>query len=74
MVSEARTNAVISLFKIIVTKGKQQLELAEHLNYLKQLHVKTDMLFRQTGIFQMSPYEEDCLKHSDARIKQIVVD
>jgi len=41
MVSEVRTDAVLRLFKIMVTKGKTRLELAEHLNYLKNLQIKT---------------------------------
>ena len=58
----------------MVTKGKQHLELQEHLNYLKQLQIKTDMVFRQTGILQMTQDEENYLKYSDSRIKSIVVD
>ena len=46
MVSEIRTNAVLNLFKLMVAKGKQHLELQEHLNYLKQLQIKTNMVYR----------------------------
>lgn len=74
MVSEIRTNAVLNLFKLMVAKGKQHLELQEHLNYLKQLQIKTNMVYRQTGMLQMSQTERDCIKFSDLRIKSIVID
>ena len=51
VVSELRTNAVLSLFKIMVNKGKQRMELQEHLNYLKNLKIKTDLVRRQTGVY-----------------------
>ena len=35
MISETKTNAALSLIKIMVFKGKQMLELSEYLNYLK---------------------------------------
>ena len=49
MVSEIRTNAVITLCKLMVAKGKQHLELQERLNFLKQLQIKTELSLRKTG-------------------------
>ena len=65
MISEARTNAILSLFRIIVMKDKQRMELAEYLNIMKQLKIKTYHVFHQTGILHMSQQEKDMLLHSD---------
>lgn len=54
IVSELKTNAVLTLIKFMVFKGKQQLELNEHLNYLKQLKIKSDMVKRATGTYTVT--------------------
>ena len=59
----------------MVRSGKQQLELQEHLDYLKQLKIRHDKVIRQTGTYySMTPEEAACLQNSDRRIKGIVID